>query len=171
MKNRIYYLIIFLAATSILVSCEKDDDNDDNNIIDPAYTFLDQVLQGEIEGEAWMLKAGSANESWSDSTSLYVEMFAMESDNPCSDFDLDGNRVIFHVPFAPGLYELILDWTEDSQTITLFHDESGMNTVATKGAVEIISIDEVNGVMEGRIAAEADVGNFVNGNFTINFCN
>lgn len=169
-KKRLIYCIVLLMSGVIAVSCAKDDEEDDP-VNKPDYSFIDQNLQGEIEGEAWELLAGSAINSFGDTTTLYVEMFAMASDNPCADFNLDGNRVIFHIPKAEGLYELSFDWSENSQTITLYHDATGVNAVASEGAIEITLIDEVNGLYEGRVVAEAGAGNSINGNFRIPFCN
>jgi hypothetical protein len=45
-----------------------------------------------------------------------------------------------------------------------------MNTIATEGAIEITLIDVENGIIKGRISAEVDDDDFVNGNFIISYC-
>ena len=149
---------------TVIVSCSKDDDDD-------GYTFLDQDAQGKIGGADWNLNAGTAEIDSNDSTLLYLRLYVAESDDPCSEWTLEGNRVIFSVPDAVGLYELVFDWTSDeNQTLTLFDSENSMNTVATDGAIEITLIDKENGIVEGRVAASVDSNDNVNGNFTVDYC-
>ncbi len=165
MKSKIYFFMALLAAASVIVSCSKDDDDE------ASYTFLDQEMQGKIEGDNWSLTVGTAEVSVWDSTLLDLSFHVDSSDDPCNDWQLQGNKIIGTVPNAVGLYPFNFDFSgDDNMTITLFHSETSMNIIATEGAIEITLIDIANGVVEGRVATTVDDDNFVNGNFSIIYC-
>ena len=164
MKIKSIYFLALSLTMVVLFSCSKDKNSD------PTYSFINQDLQGEIGGDAWTYVTGTASISYFDSTELSIDIFAVASEDPCSEFNFTGNRVIFSIPDAIGLYELNLDFSGDPHTVTLFHEATTNNNIAVIGAIEITSIDKVNGIVEGRLDAQIDNTNFVNGNFSINYC-
>lgn len=77
--------------------------------------------------------------------------------------------MFFTVPNEVGLYKLSFDLGSFSgQTVTLFDQQTVLNTIATTGAIEILTITDTE--VTGRVDARADKDNFVNGNFTVSFC-
>lgn len=165
MKTKILFLSILSLTLLLNFSCSKDDGNQ------AAYSFIDQDLQGEFDGEAWHYSTGKVEVSYFDSTELDFEITSVTSNDPCSDNFLSQDVILFSIPDSVGLYELSLDFTGNSQTVTLYDSGTEMNNIATSGALEITKIDKVNGIVEGRMDATADSKNFVNGNFSITFCN
>ena len=167
MKTRLIYFLALLMTGSVLFSCSKDDDDDDDN---NTYTFIDQVLQGEIEGDAWTYVTGSAEVSPFDSTLIMVSVTDLPYDNPCGEY-LMGNKVTFSLLPEVGVYDLKLDLEgDDTQSLTLYHAETAMNIGVFDGKIEITKVDVDNGIVEGRVVAEYDDDNFVNGNFSVVYC-
>lgn len=164
MKKRFVYLTLLFIAVSVLFSCSKDDDTE------RGYKFKDQIMQGEIEGDNWVFASGTAEIDYWDEDQLSLMFYAEASDDPCNEF-LSGNKVMCTIPNAVGLYKLNFNFSGDNiQTVTLFHEASVMNTVASEGAIEIMLIDLQNGIIEGRIDAYGDKNDFVNGNFSLSYC-
>lgn len=144
----------------ILTSCGDDDSG-------PAYSFDDQDLQGEIQGQDWVYLDGEAEESFFFDDQMSIELIQEEIEQACGLFYSLESSVFFSVPYEEGLFELNLSGTT-SQTVTLYVPDETLNIIATGGAVEILSISETE--ISGRIDARYDEDNFINGNFTIPFC-
>ena len=125
--------------------------------------YQDQILTGKIAGVDWTLASGSASEAFSD-TEMSIDMFMEMDTNLCDFTSPDGNKVLFTIEKTVGEYELGLL----KQTVTMY--DGTTNFVAIKGAVEILSVDEVAGTVEGRMDIKADNDNFLNGNFTLTWC-
>lgn len=147
----------------VLVSCGDDDDG-------PSYEFIDQNLQGEINGQTWSFVDGNAEISVFDDTKLSIELGAEELADPCDVFGLSGLTVFFSIANEVGLTELNFTFDENGQTVTLYDPDGSQNFIATAGAVEILTITETE--VTGRIDAryEGEDGNSVNGNFSVTFC-
>jgi hypothetical protein len=166
MKIKLIYLAASIIGIVLSTSCSKD-----NAAKKSTYTFVDQEMQGKIGGEAWTLNAGKGEVSYFDTTRLSLNFYVEESADPCNE-GLSGNMVMCSVPPKVGLYEFSFSFSGEgeNQTATLYHLETSMNTIATEGAIEITLIDEENGIIKGRISAEVDDDDFVNGNFIISYC-
>lgn len=155
-------LLLFSAiCTSLfIISCNKDDEPG------PSFEFKNQDLQGMINGTAWEIASGYAEDSPWEDTDLSIELTNVFYDDPCSEFILDGIQVFFDIPKEVGVYELKL--ATDGQTITLYDPDGSLNTIVVEGAVEITSISDSE--VSGRIDGRSDDDNHVNGNFTVPFC-
>ena len=158
----------------VLIGCDfsvdEDDENDNNNNnggTDYEYDFQNQDLQGEIEGEVWVYRAGTAEISFFDNTKLSIDIYDVEPEggDACEFgvFSLGSDVVLFSVPNEVGLYEL-----GSPHTVTLFESDTYMNYIATDGAVEILTIDST--AVTGRMDVAYDSDNHMNGNFTLTFC-
>jgi hypothetical protein len=150
-------------ALTFLLACSDDDEKS-------SYSFKDQDLSGEIEGDSWTYEDGFVEEgTYEDEEVLDISLFLDQGVPACETFSREGDQVFFFVPNAVGLYKLNFDLSSfDGQTVTLFDDEETLNVIATEGAIEILSITETE--VTGRIDARADGNNHVNGNFTVSFC-
>ena len=157
--NKVSFLLILLSFV-LITSCGDDEDNG------PKYEFKNQSLQGQIEGEAWVFSSGIAEVSFFDETDLSFELSSETFEDPCTEFILDGQRLLFDVPATVGVYEL--SFTENGHTVTLYNPDTNLNSIAVSGAVEILTITETE--VTGRIDARTDSETFANGNFTVPFC-
>lgn len=179
MRNKL--LLTLLCSSILLFSCKKDEDDDSTN---SNYTpsYLNQNLQGKIDGGAWELSAGNVNsgESFSDSTK--ISHFFTASDTSDSDSCLTSyygsTKILFSIEDANellsvGSHKLKLEFNStNNKTVTFytFKDGTSYNWVATKGAYEILSVDTAQGLVTGRMDVEYDKNNYVNGNFTMKYC-
>ncbi|MCP4459955.1 MAG: hypothetical protein GY816_18320 [Cytophagales bacterium] len=161
--NQLFVFLILLTGI-ILISCGKDDDPD------PKIEFIDQALQGKIDGLDFVYGDALVKESFFNAGDLSFEIFdEAETDAACDIITSDLPRVIFTIPNEIGLIELSLDMgSGDGQTITLYNPDGSMNVIMTEGALEILTITSTE--ITGRIDAQMDSDNFVNGNFTAGFC-
>lgn len=153
---------IIALITLIIGSCSDDGEK-------PVYEFKEQPLSGKIGGAPWSYSAGIVSVTGEgEEGALHIDLLTDVKD-PCAAFP-GGDQVFFSVPNATGVYPLQFD-SEDwmnSQTITLFDQEETANNIATEGAVEILSIRDTE--VSGRIVAQIEGGDFVNGHFTVSFC-
>ena len=154
--------LLFISSIIIFSSCSKDEDNG------PAYEFLDQDLQGTIDGEAFVFGDGIVSSS--DGELSFDLLSDMETESACEQFGFgDFVSVFFTIPEAEGIVELSLNLQSfEGQTVTMFNPETSLNVIATEGAVEITSITETS--VSGKMDVKYDGENFVNGNFTAVFC-
>lgn len=170
-------LSLIMIVLVVVVSCKKDDDDDDNNNNNNnnTYSFLNQDLQGMIDGNAWTYTAGTFENSYWDSLEFDIDLFDTTGANITgsicdvfsSSFDY---KVMFSCPMQVGLYELNFDWTS-GQTITLvdWTADPVNNIICSEGAIEIVSVND--SVLTGKIDARFDAASYINGNFTVTFCN
>jgi len=162
MKN-FQFLFALLVASAFLFSCGDDDDDDDNG---PG--FIDQPIQGMINGQSWQAGSGLAEVASFEDNAIDIEITDLTVDDVCDEFFIEGLRLFFDVPDAVGTYELGID-TEES--ITLYDPEGSLNIIVLEGTIEILTIDATEGgTVTGRIDGRSDDENFVNGNFTVTYC-
>lgn len=165
--------------SSVLLSCKKEDPPEivfpDPTLSEPSYDFKDQNLTGQIEGVSFTFTSGKFEYStWSSNSKLefYINLYPEMDTNLCDFNELQSNKVLFHTPVEPGLYQLNLDWDnpDSNFTITLYERANVNNIICTVGAYEIVKVDTAARVMEMRIDARFDDNNFINGNCTLSFC-
>ena len=157
--NKVSFLLILLSFV-LITSCGDDEDNG------PKYEFKNQSLQGQIEGETWVFSSGIAEVSFFEETDLSFELSSETFEDPCAEFILDGQKLLFDIPAVVGVYEL--SFSENGHTVTLYNPDTNLNSIAVSGAVEILTITETE--VTGRIDARADSETFANGNFTVPYC-
>lgn len=162
MNIRSIYKFQLVLVLSLLLACSDDDDKKSS------YSFKDQVLSGEIGGDAWTFGDGFVEESeFDDEEILDFRLFLAHDGSVCSV--PDGDNVIFFVPRAVGLYKLSLNSSFEGQVVNMVEDDDiPINNIATEGAIEILTISETE--VTGRIDARMDSDNHINGNFTVSFC-
>ncbi|HCM25436.1 MAG: hypothetical protein A2Z99_18210 [Treponema sp. GWB1_62_6] len=171
-----------LAASALLVlSCGNpaSSDNEDNKI-GGNIAFIDQPLQGTVNGAAYVVVSGWAEDSYFEPGSYDIELYDIQ---PAGDldpwslgaypiFDDSFKKIMITVPAVVGKYDLFWNLsTGDMQSVTLYDPAAdggeGMNYILLKGAVEILEIDTANGILRGRLAATNDDEVTINGNFEI----
>jgi hypothetical protein len=154
-----YYSLFVLTVALGLTACGGDDDNS------PSYKFKDQNAQGKINNTAFAYADGFADV---DDEEINVTLTLEQSGDICSNMP-EGNTVFFTVDNELKVSKLYFNLgTFEGQTVTLFQDEGTLNVIATKGAVEILSVTETE--VTGRLDARADSDSFINGNFTVQRC-
>lgn len=170
MKNSLYtfQLIICFCLLIFISSCGSDDKEDSG----PAYEFLDQNLQGLIDGISFTYGEGTVEASSFEEGELSIDLYHSDEEiTDICDFFGFGEEVsvFFSIPAEVGIYELFIDFESfDGQTVTLFNPDGAVNNIASIGAVEILSITDTQ--VKGRMDATLDGESTVNGNFTANFC-
>ena len=151
MKTSIRLILISFSLCSILVitSCGGDDDSG------PSYDFIDQNLQGTIDGLSFTFGEGTVEETTIEGEQMisFDLYHASEEFTDVCDFFGFGDEVsvFFFAPAEVGIYELSLDLsTFSGQTVTLFNPDGAVNNIASIGAVEILTITdtEVTGRMD-----------------------
>jgi hypothetical protein len=168
MKRSTTLLAMLIA---LAISCKDDDSTEKKS----GYSFKDQKLQGMIGGVLWTQRSGFATaEIVNGQKVLGIDLIQnAAAGEEGSDMEMpEGNYVFFDVPDAVGLYELNINWdanlasgNDESQTITLYNETAGVSHIATKGAVEILTITDTE--ITGRIDARSEAGTYINGNFTV----
>ena len=161
MKSKLLFALALLMASTLIFSCSDDDD-------DSGYSFKEQTLQGQIGGDDWEFKVGTAEMQENDT--LWIDLYGVDDEDPCNNWNIEGDYLLFFIPAQVGVHELSFNWETGGQTVTFYDESATMNNVAVEGAVEILSIDETNGEVTGRIDAKIDGDNEVNGNFTAVYC-
>jgi hypothetical protein len=161
-----------LVSTLIIaaISC-KDDDADikKNN-----YSFRDQPLAGQIGGVAWTHQSGFVEEeTFKEEAILGFDLVQdiVDGEAGCNILFPEGDYVFFDVPNKVGIYEInfdLMNMAEDSQSLTLYDDETGVNHIANEGAIEILTITDTE--VTGRIDARSEADTYINGNFTVTLC-
>lgn len=164
LKNHLF--ATFIAALVLLSSCLSEDDL----TVDNTFSFLNQDLQGLIDGQVFSAGEGTATIFEGE---LSISIYDTNEDitSACEFIGFGDNvSVFFFVPNAVGVYELGIDFNniEDGQTVTLFDPSETLNIIATSGAIEILTITDTE--ITGRLDARVDNENVVNGNFTITNC-
>lgn len=161
MKLNYLFILCAIILAFILVSSCRDDEK-------PVYSFKTQDTSGKIGNTPWTYADGYAQVSPT-LPEVGIHLFEGQGESGCNVFLVDGNEVYFYVPNKVGLYKLKYS-TDDPfyNSISLYENERSLNHVAYNGAIEIVSITDT--AISGRIDASMDGENFVNGNFTVNFC-
>ncbi|HEX5171373.1 MAG TPA: hypothetical protein VFW11_19485 [Cyclobacteriaceae bacterium] len=158
--NRSLFFIVSLAV--IISSCGDDEE--------PAYSFKNQNLSGKIGNAAWEFGDGYAEIfGMGDDSQLQFDLFIELDGEGCNVIPV-GNEVLFSVPKKVGVYKLKADLSdmENSLFVNLFEEETTGHNLASKGAIEILTITETE--VTGRIDASLDEMNTINGNFAVNIC-
>lgn len=168
MKNLLNSILLIVSLCSIILfsSCGDDDSG-------PSYSFIDQNLQGVIDGISFTSQGGNFEEGFEEgkfSVSIYD---ISEEGDICDVFGTESVFVLFSIPEEVGLYELSFDLSSFSgQTVTLVNPNGAngipQNNIASTGAVEILTVSDTE--ITGRMDARFDGDNNVNGNFTLIFC-
>jgi hypothetical protein len=188
MKN---LLLISLLSTSIIWFSCSDDDSDENGMNptggNNTVEYLDQDLQGQIEGENWKYEDGIVYSSPSsgDSSLTWFHIGLDDQDTSVCFFSNPDNKSFLLFTYNhPGsvlpTFEqtLSFDFTSGSTfTITMvsYEDTSSFanNRIITSGGLEITEVDTVNKIVRGRMDIQDEVAgdaNNVNGNFTLSYC-
>ncbi len=184
-STHIFFFALFSCDVSDLIVNDKETDdgndlgesNDDDSGLgetNDAYSFIDQDLQGEHTNSQWDFISGYAEEDYFDETMWSFTLYNIPpaEDAPPS-FGYIGTvepRLMFSTMKQVDLNELHYDlYSSDNFTVTFYNPETAMNTVATQGAVEILSIDNTENTITGRMDVwYGDKSEYhVNGNFTV----
>lgn len=169
-------LVTALCVAVLFTSCDTQGDSKPQNVSD---SFIDQDLQGSINGKSFVLVSGYAeNDYWEDDKYSFL-LYNIDTEDSLDPWDLgayswllDKLIVMFDTPKEEGYYPLSLDWIDlsSNQTVTLVDDvadEIPLNIIKSEGAIEITEIDLVNNTISGRICTSFEGGSGINGNFTV----
>jgi hypothetical protein len=138
---------------------------------DYTYNFIDKDLEGVIDTDYWAYQTGVAHKAFFNDDELRVELYPQVIAEPCGFHnDYRNDYVTFDIPRETGVYELEFSLFGTSQTVDFYNQEMGISFSASKGAIEILSVDEENNLLTGRIDAYVDDETNINGNFEVVIC-
>jgi len=165
MKRLFFSSTLILAI--VITGCSKNDDTPTTN--GPPYegNYKNQDVEGMINGQAWKYMRGSAYSYAQDNTheiGLYSNM-----DDSCHGGT--GPSVLIHLEKTDfvGVYNLGSGPQASAVNIYYF-DNDYFNQYPQLGSFEIVSADTSTGIVIGKIDAQYDANNFVNGYFRIKYC-
>ena len=193
MKNLNSILII---SCLVYVSCSSDDDSAVTNVVnnDPVnqdtIEYIDQDLQGQVEGEDWTYVDGVASSSQFTGDSLYRTFISIGSEEQdtsgfCSLSNPDDKPyVLFSLRHQSPILETVektlsFDFSGETESFTVtlvsYPDSSSIpnNRILSAGKLEILEVDTVEKLVRGRMAVSDELegnANSVNGNFSIYYC-
>ncbi|MEO9871226.1 hypothetical protein [Ekhidna sp.] len=159
---------VSLAFSVFLPAC-GDDDSDSG----PSFDFIDQDLQGSIDGISFTSKGGFFDEGFDEGT-ISIRLYDVsEEGDICEIFGNESVSASAILPDEIGIHELFFDISSFSGIVVNLVNPNGedgipQNNLAFIGAVEILSISETQ--ITGRMDATLDSDNTVNGNFTVISC-
>ncbi len=127
----------------------------------------DQVLLGQVEGQAWELKFANAYLYSSDLK--YQIRFLSTRENaqdPCAVPSTSNSHISLIMPLQRGSFSIPLPITTESAR---FNWSDGSSAIATSGFLEIFDIDNLR--VFGYLQAQLDDENTVEGSFEAVICN
>ena len=131
-------------------------------------SFQNQVMQGKVNGESWVMASGRAEENSFDSTIYDVDFYDVPDTTNCGFFSPSRNRVFGRILKQTGTFE-IGSFGSGKPNITIFHNASVMNYIAG-GSIQITKIDTTTNVIEGKISIPGTSEYNMNGNFSLKIC-
>lgn len=167
MKNRIPTYAKIMALLLICASCKEDEAD---------TGFSDQPMAGKISDLAYTSTSGGGQAiDWVfDESRVDITIGGELVSEPCS-YSYDGPVVSFIVLKEVGTYTLDEDWVSDAsvgQYLVYLHPNGNSDPddfiIVSDGAIEILSVTSES--ISGRVNARYDDQNFVNGSFTVNYC-
>ncbi len=181
-KFRLQHILLLVLAFGLFQCSESDDVNPLGGSFTPDYK--NQPLQGKIAGEDWTSVSGTVSTLML-GTDTFQHQFSVMDTLVDTTFCTGGTGQRSFIFFflqdenaivVPGEKKLKLDFNNlaDNYTVTFVsYDDDGNpeNNIATKGAYEILTVDTTNRLVTGRMDIPLDDNNFVNGNFSIRYCN
>lgn len=170
-------VLILLTIFLVPIGCSKSEKNHEKLNLN----FEDQMLRGKIGDKDWEFVTGNVKKNTYDNGYSFNFYDIVDGDTcNIAIFNKAYEAIRFSIDqskFEEGFIDLkfdIMDF-EVSQTIILAeHPKNGAptNYILSKGKIEITSIDTVNNFyIQGRMVAEGDEQNFINGNFIVKYCN
>ena len=154
MKNLSILLLLF-SLSVLIVSCEEPEPEP----AAPTFEFLNQTVQGSIEGNPWVYADGLAEDSQG---GLSIQLSSTEYADPCNEFAINTQIRFFIYEKGEGTF----DMDDDG-----FANFIGIGFVT--GAIEVSSISGSS--VSGKVDVEytddvSGVTSEINGNFTVPFC-
>lgn len=181
-KFGLQHILLLVLAFGLFQCSESDDVAPLGSSFTPDY--INQPLSGLIDGKFWSSVGGSAS-TFMLGVDTFQHQFSVVDTLVDTTFCTGGTGQRSFILFflqdenaivVPGEKKLKLDFNNlaDNYTVTFVsYDDDGNaeNNIATKGAYEILTVDTTNGLVTGRMDIPLDDNNFVNGNFSIRYCN
>jgi hypothetical protein len=163
MKNLLTSIIL---STLLFASCAKKETTEPTTTV-ADYNFIDQPLQGLIEGIFWEINFGIINDHRFFGDDFYFYIYSASDTNHCDGMDPKTDYVSFALnELKPQLIEL-----DFSNSVTFYDNSDSISIGAFDGAIEILSVDTINTMtITGRLDIRESSNNFVNGNFSITYC-
>jgi hypothetical protein len=165
--------ILWIAvAALVIVACKKEEE-DKPVVTNNELAYVDQNLQGEIDGENWAFASGTFSEVSYNDTIFTLKLFPVDDTNKCSSFFFpEVDNILFSCPKVAGKYNLNVDLTgnTESRTVTLYDHSESNNIIASEGWFELMNIDTIKGTMDIKLVAKYDDENMVNGRATLTYC-
>lgn len=148
-KMKKYQIILIFLISVFIFSCSEK--------------YSNQSVQGKINNSNWTCKSSVANEIPSDTSFFDLFFYDIETEEPCESFS-SINYVNLKCPKKQGNFNF------QNQNITIFFHSENHIYPTNQGSIEIENIDYQENIISGKIIAEIDKNNFINGSFKANYC-
>ena len=165
-------LSAILLGAIVFTSCtKKETPEPSQNNTTLGYNFIDQPLQGKIEGVNWNVEFGIVEYETFFDGDYFFSLYNVADTNHCDGNDPNTDYVLFAIS-NPEVG--IIDFENSSQSVTLYDKETQNNIGAFFGAIEILTIDTTNTMtITGRMdvrETNSSSTNYMNGNFSVTYC-
>lgn len=164
-----YLLMLTVLFSGLLVTSCSDDGGDDGSLCEK--NIANQTATGKLLGADFTFAEGEVKENFADDTEYRYTLYGESIMGDICEFlnpDKPNGSIIFSVPKSEGTYDLGLD-TQLSVTFNDATGQSGANAyVVTCGTVEITTITATT--ISGKLIADYDTDNNVEGTFTATLC-
>lgn len=173
-------LFTILACGMLFAACEKDEETTPVTPT-PSFEFKNQNLQGKIGGVDWQFESGYSGieQIYDFDLQDFVDGFGFNfynvaDTNLCDGVDPSTDYAFFVLnELKTGLIDFQDERSE--QSATLYDKSDTISIGAFFGAIEILTVDTNNGVITGRMDIRefptSSSDNYLNGNFSVSYCN
>jgi len=123
-------------------------------------------LDGKIGKNNWSYLSGRVKTSYFDKNEYSLELWDYSSNDPCNEWGkADVSKILGRIPKNIGSFDL---GNERNVTFTFKENGTYVNYIATEGKIVVSKIE--GDFLEGKMVAQYDNENYVNGSFRIQIC-
>ena len=160
-KSRKSFFLLGLCGIALLSACGKDE-----------IELPEEVLEGKINGEAWIYKSANAFLESADFRYRVTFLSTEETvSDPCALRSTAKRHItaFLRFPEYEGNYTVSPQLVNENEVVVTFNADISSAVVASSGFMSIFAIE--NRVVFGYLQAVLDDDNRVEGSFQIRLCN
>lgn len=170
MKAKIYVLAVLFLALGCKKSVEVTADADlQRSQGQPEVEYKNQLVQGLIGGQDWILMSGTAKPSPFDAGKLSLRLSNLQTDDPCNTYKMGDREVLTTVANQVGETQFGVGNPITTATFFIQSENRSDNLISGAGKIRIVEIGKEK--VLGFIYTTIDEQNIVNGSFELSVCN